>query len=70
MSWSQNVYSSNVSEVGYDDQLEAMTVTWKSGKTSAYFGVPEEKAREIANAPSVGKAINQDIKDQYEHRYI
>ena len=64
MSWSQSVFSSNVESVGYDDNTGEMTVTWKSGRVSAYAGVSEELAQQIANAPSVGQAINQQIKNQ------
>jgi len=69
MSWSQSVFSTMVSEIGYDPDSQELLVTWaKSGKVSAYKGVPEEKALEIANAASVGRAVNE-IKDQYPHRY-
>ena len=69
MSWSQAVYSSNVSEVGYDDESGELLVVWKSGKTSAYQGVPEDVALKLANAPSVGKMINDEIKPYYSHSY-
>ena len=70
MSWNQSVFSSNIESVGYDDNTNEMTVAWKFGKVSAYAGVPEELALQIANAPSVGSAINSMIKNQYGHRYI
>jgi hypothetical protein len=70
LSWNQSVYSSNVESVGFDDNMGEMTVTWKSGKTSAYAGVTEELALQVANAPSVGSAINSMIKNIYPHRYI
>jgi hypothetical protein len=47
-----------------------MTVTWKSGRVSAYSGVDESLALQIANAPSVGQAINSQVKNQFSHRYI
>lgn len=69
MSWNQSVFSSNVESVGYDTNTNEMTVTWKSGKVSAYSGVPEEVALQVANAPSVGSMINSEIKGTYDHRY-
>lgn len=70
MSWQQNVYSSMVSSVGYDDETQELLVTWaKSRRVSAYRGVPEDKALELANAPSVGQMINSGIKPYFEHRY-
>ena len=71
MSWSQQVYSTMVSEVSYDDEAQELIVTWaKSGKRSAYRGVPEELALQLANAPSVGQMINMEIKPYYQHRYV
>jgi hypothetical protein len=70
MAWERSVFSSMVESIGYDDTTQEMTVTWKNGRRSAYSGVPEDEALDIANAPSVGQAINQRIKNQYGHRYI
>jgi hypothetical protein len=70
MSWSQSVYSSVVSEVGYDSDSGELLVTWsKSGKVSAYQGVPEDVAQRLANAPSVGQMINDEIKPYFSHSY-
>lgn len=70
MSWSQSVFSSNVSEVAYDSDTGELLVTWaKSGKVSAYQGVPEDVAQKLANAPSVGQMINAEIKPFYSHSY-
>lgn len=73
MSWSQSVYSAsgNVSKVGYDSDTGDMLVTWtKSGKISAYEGVPEDVASACANAPSVTTYIDEEIKNRYPHRYV
>jgi hypothetical protein len=70
MSWSQSVFSTSVSEVGYDSESGELMVTWaKSGKVSAYQGVPEDVALRLANAPSVGQMINDEIKPNYGHSY-
>jgi hypothetical protein len=66
------VYSSMVSEVGYDEDTGELLVKWaKSGKVSAYAGVPEDTATDLADGrvASVGLYINSDIKDRYQHRY-
>jgi hypothetical protein len=70
MSWSQQVYSSHVAEIGWNDETNELVVTWQSGKVSAYAGVGEELARQIANAPSVGVALNSQVKGVYGHRYV
>lgn len=68
--WSKSVFSSMVSEIGYDDEKQELIVTWaKSGRRSIYSGVDEETATQLANAPSVGQMINSDIKPNYSHRY-
>lgn len=71
MSWEKSVYSEMVSEVGYDEATSTLFVTWKkSGKKSAYEGVPEEVAVDLSNAPSVGQMLNSEIKPTYPHRYV
>lgn len=70
MSWSKSVYSSNVSEIGYDETTQELTVRWKNGRVSAYKGVSEEKALEVANAASVGGILNDEIKPNFSHRYV
>jgi hypothetical protein len=69
MSWSKDVYSSNVSSIGYDPDTQELSVTWSKGKRSIYSGVPEELAEQLANAPSVGSMLATEIKPYYEHRY-
>jgi KTSC domain len=71
VSWSQSVYSSMVSQVGYDSDAGELRITWaKSGRTSAYAGVSEDVAAACANAPSVGQYVNSEIKPFYQHRYV
>ena len=67
--WQKPVFSSNVSEIGYREEAQEMTVQWVKGRTSVYSGVPEELALQVANAPSVGSILNSDIKPYYGHRY-
>ena len=67
--WTQSVLSSNVSEIGYEPETKELYVTWTRGKRSIYSGVPEELARDVANAPSVGSILNAEVKPYYGHRY-
>lgn len=69
MPWSQHVFSTMVSEVAYNEENHELIITWAKGKRSIYSGVPEELARQLANAPSVGQMINTEIKNFYPHRY-
>lgn len=70
MSWTRNVFSSMVNEVGWDSETSDLLITWNNGRKSAYAGVPEDVANDLANAPSVGGMINSQIKPYYSHRYI
>ncbi len=66
----KSVFSSHVSEIGYDADTAELIVVWQSGKTSAYSGVPDDVAREVVNAASVGSAVRDMIKGVYPHRYV
>jgi hypothetical protein len=69
MAWSKEVYSSNVSTVGYDEETKELTITWAKGKTSIYSGVPAELAEQLASASSVGSMMRTEIVPYYPHRY-
>ena len=70
MSWNKPVYSSHVTNVGYDDDTKSLTVTFSNGKTAAYQGVPEDLALQLSVAPSVGTMLNEQIKGQYPFKYV
>lgn len=70
MSWMKPVFSTSVREVGYDDTMQALVVQWTNGRKSAYLGVPEAVAYDLANAPSVGSMIHTEIKPNYTHQYL
>jgi hypothetical protein len=64
----REVYSSHVDSIGFEDG--ELTVTWSSGKTSVYSGVPESVANSVMDAPSIGSALRSDVKGKYSHRYV
>lgn len=69
MSWDQPVFSSQCTAIGWSDNGD-LIVTWKNGKRSAYAGVDEDLACQVANAASVGQFLNSEIKPNYPHRYV
>ena len=69
MSWSRSVFSSNVSEVGWEEP-GTLTVTFANGSVYEYAGVDEGTAIALSRAPSVGQMLNIDIKGQYAFRKI
>lgn len=70
MSWQQSVFSSMITDIGWDDASEELLVTFKNGRTAAYKGPDEAKAQELANAGSVGQMFNSEIKNFYPFRYV
>jgi hypothetical protein len=70
MAWSQSVFSSMITDIGWDDSSEELRVTFKNGRTAAYKGPTEDKAQELANAASVGTMFISEIKDFYDFRYV
>lgn len=67
-SWTKDVFSSNVRSVGYDPETQDLIVTFKTGSSYIYSGVPEELAVSLAMAPSVGQMLNSEIKPNYGFR--
>lgn len=65
----KSVYSSNVTHVGHDPETSELHVTWKSGKTSVYEGVPADLAEQVRTSHSVGTAVREMIVPSYTHRY-
>lgn len=62
-SWSKPVFSSLLSEVGWDDEQQELTVVFiKSNKKAAYKGFDEGKALELSHAPSAGSMFLNEIK--------
>lgn len=68
--WSRAVYSSMVSEVGYDTDTNELIVTFRNGRMAAYQGVTEDQALSLATAPSVGNMLNTEIKGRFPFRYV
>jgi len=66
----QPVSSSNISSVGYDEQTETLEITFKTGGTYQYSGVPIDTYKELLGASSVGQYFYQNIKGQYSFRKV
>lgn len=54
--------SSNIRGFRYEPSTQDLFITYKSGGTYRYSGVPPAAARSLARAKSVGKAVNKRIK--------
>jgi hypothetical protein len=61
--WTKQVFSEMVSEVGWDEETQELLVTFaKKGKTAAYKGFDEGTAEQLSRAPSVGSMFLSEIK--------
>lgn len=67
---SRDVFSSHIRTIGYDDETGELTVTFDNGKTAAYAGVPGPVAQSVMNAPSIGQALHNSVRGQYDFRYV
>jgi hypothetical protein len=62
--------STQVHSVSYDSIQMELTVEFKRGGRYKYFGVPEDIYIALANADSVGKALNALVKGKYEFQKL
>lgn len=61
----QNVTSSNVKAIGYDDRTQTLEVEFLNGRVYQYYGVPENMHSQFMQIPSKGKFLHTYIKDQF-----
>lgn len=59
------VNSSAIHAVDYDESSLQLEITFTSGGTYTYYGVPKWKYLGLINAASVGAYFNEHIRDQH-----
>ena len=59
------VESSNILEVGFDEDTETLYITFKSGITYSYENVPYFTFEEMQGAESVGSYFHKNIRGVY-----
>jgi len=59
------VASSNISEIGYDEQSATLEVLFKDGLIYQYFDVPKASFDSLLSAPSIGQFFNKEIRGVY-----
>lgn len=63
----QEVSSSNIRELGYDEDTQTMGVVFHNGNLYHFLDVPQEVYEELLGASSVGQQFNLSIRGQYEY---
>jgi len=64
------VSSSNVSELGYDQENQIVYVRFLNGTLYSYSNVPEYEYNALENAPSIGSYLNRNFKNVYPYQRI
>lgn len=65
-----NVDSSNIAAIGYDEDSQTLQVEFKNGTLYQYFDVPEMIYEGMAQSPSVGQYLNQQVKGIYRYSRV
>jgi len=66
----QDVQSSALRSVGYAAGSQTLAITFESGSTYEYSGVPRHVYEELLSAPSKGTYFNTHVKGRYSCRRI
>lgn len=61
------VKSSNVAGISYSAHKKTLTVQFIGGGIYDYFDVPKTVAKDLFNAPSIGKFLAKRIKGVYQY---
>ena len=64
------VDSSNISEIGYDEDSQTLEVLFRNDRIYQYFSVPSQVAAGLMNAASHGQYVNQHIKGVYRYARV
>jgi YD repeat-containing protein len=60
------VTSTAITRIDYDALSRRLAVTFVTGKTYAYFGVPRGVYDDFLRASSMGAFFNEQIRDRYD----
>lgn len=64
------VTSTNVSEIGYDEERRILEIVFSSGGIYQYFEVPPQVYQELMNSGSIGQYLNSAIKGAYRYARV
>ena len=59
------VSSTQAASIGYDPASSTLEVEFTNGSIYQYFDVPQSLYDELVSGPSVGKAVNTLVKQNY-----
>lgn len=62
----QEVNSSNISHIGYDEQSKVLKVRFKAGGEYHYHDVPKHEHDSLVSAKSIGAHFAKNIRNSYK----
>lgn len=62
-----SVSSSTIESVAHDPESSTMEVKFKNGTTYHYHGVPADLHEDMLQSSSVGKFLNEHIKNKHSY---
>lgn len=65
-----HVDSSNISEIGYDQQFSTLEIMFLDGKVYQYFDVPQHVHEGLIAAASIGKYFHTEIRGIYRYARV
>jgi len=63
----ENVDSSNLASVGYDEESQILEIEFNHGGVYQYYDVPKEEYQSLMNADSLGSYFYHNIRNDYEY---
>lgn len=66
----QNVSSSNLSAIGYDEETKTLRIEFNSGSTYDYRGVPKRLMEELLGAESIGSFFHSHIRNDFPYSKV
>jgi hypothetical protein len=66
----QDVDSSMLASVGYDEKSKTLEVEFNNGGVYQYFDVEKEVFEKLMNAESLGSYFYHNIRDDYDYTRI
>lgn len=59
------VSSSNIAEIGFDENISVLYIRFNNGQLYSYDDVPESVYNDLQPVPSIGRYFHQNIRDIY-----
>lgn len=66
----ESVTSTNIDEIGYDNDRRILEILFRNGSTYQYFDVPSQIFEELRSSSSLGQYINSNIKGHFRYSRI